>query len=116
MRYLVISVHYNTSIKARSIEITERQSMLRKIAICWLAVLALGMVASSTMSLLAAQAVNTTSTGGNTGLVIFVQAHGEISHVEASRVTTTTTNVNPSPVVGPVGTSNPNGWWGNCCT
>ncbi|MFL5654726.1 MAG: CAP domain-containing protein [Ktedonobacteraceae bacterium] len=81
--------------------------MLRKTAICWLTALALGVVASATMSSLVAQTASAASTDRGTGFVIFVPAHVEPSPVRAS-------NLEPTPVVSSVET--PHGWWGYCCT
>src|SRR5438105_2580796 len=81
--------------------------MLRKTAICWLTALALGVVASGTISLLVVQTASAASTDRGTGFVIFVPAHVESSPVRAS-------NLEPTQVVSSVET--PHGWWGYCCT
>ena len=92
--------------------------MFRKTVICWLAVLTFGVVVGGTMSSFVAQATRAMSSNGGTGLVIFVPAHGDITHIEASSLAPTPainrSSVQTSPVVTPPGSSS--GWWGYCCT
>jgi uncharacterized protein YkwD len=78
--------------------------------------------ASGIMSSLVAQATSASSTNERTGLVIFVPAHRELSHLVVSRVETphpvqTPHPVGtPPPVETPHPAQTPHGWWGNCCT
>src|SRR5436309_99846 len=90
--------------------------MFRKTVICWLAVLAFGVVVGGTMSSLVAQVTLAMSANGSTGLVIFVPAHVDTVRTEASKVVATpvVSNVHTPPVVNSVQVSK--GWWGYCCT
>ncbi len=92
--------------------------MFRKTVICWLAVLTFGVVVGGMMPSFVAQATRAMSSNGGTGLVIFVPAHEDRTHREASSVEPTPVvnigSVQASPVVPPAGASS--GWWGYCCT
>jgi uncharacterized protein YkwD len=88
--------------------------VFRKKAIFWLIALALSVAAGGMMSSFVASAAGANSTDRNSGIVIFVPAHVEANHVEASRVMTNTVVSNIVPPTPPPVTSN--GWWGYCCT
>ena len=93
--------------------------MFRKTTICWLTALTLVVVAGGAILSLAAPAAIATSPNGNKGLVIYVPAHGEIIHVEASSMepTQVVSNVGkPTPVPAQTQTQTSSGWWGYCCT
>ena len=85
--------------------------MFRKTAMRWFTLIALCVVAASTLSSLAVQAAGT---GGIPGLVLFVPAHMEPVRIEAAKLIPTPTPIITYPT--PQSTQISHGWWGYCCT